>query len=337
LARRASAIAKLRRQENGTLILDAGDALLPSPRPPSPGLLNKADTMVRAHGLLGLDAMAPGEAEIAVGLDRLTRISRQTSQTLLCANLVPRGRRNPFTPRKLVESGGVKVGLVGLFALQPQDKGGAKLLREARLRQLDPAKAARAQVKALERQGAELVLALAHVGIQQAKDLARKVEGIHLMIVAHTGHQLSVPLLERGTLLVESGRRGQKLGHLQVRLGAGWSPTDSLADDSRRFNLYRDAQKEIEALRKQHAANPTRKIPAQDPRLLRATALAQRYKKAANPRGPHTLIGTLVTLDTSFPDEDAIKGLISASKGTWHIRAPAKRPKGAARSRTRID
>jgi 2',3'-cyclic-nucleotide 2'-phosphodiesterase (5'-nucleotidase family) len=329
LARRASAIKKLRDQRHGTVIVDSGDALLaglPRGGKPQKGDLNKAETILRGQGLIGLDAMALGEVDLAVGIRRLRKLGRQTSQTLLCANLVDGRGRAPFPPRKLVTTGEVKVGLTAVLEPPARDVRAKKSLRNARLTIKDPVAAARAQVKALRAAGAELLVLMAHVGMERAKVLAREVEGVHLIVVGHSGHRLATPSREGKTLLVESGRRGQSLGHVQLRLGPGWTADGSLEDDSRRHVLYDEVTKEIEKMAK---ARPS---TDQDPRLIRARALADRLQKLQPPPSKHTLIARLVFLDETVPDDPALKGLVDAARPSWRVAPPPnRRPRGKIR------
>jgi 2',3'-cyclic-nucleotide 2'-phosphodiesterase (5'-nucleotidase family) len=327
LARRASAIKKLRNQRHGTVIVDSGDALLaglPRGGEANKGQINQAETMLRGQGLIGLDAMAVGEVDLAVGIRRLRRLARQTSQTLLCANLVAGGRA-PFPPRKLVTTGGVKVGLTAVLEPPEHDVRAKEALRRARLTLKDPVAAARAQVRALRADGAELVVLLAHVGIERAKALAREVEGVHLVVVGHSGHRLATPAREGKTLLVESGRRGQSLGHVQLRLGAGWTPDGALEDDSQRHVLYDEVTKEIERMAK------SRPSTDQDPRLVRARSLAERLQKLRPPAARHTLVARLVFLDETVPDDPALKGLVDAERPSWRVSRPNRRPPGRIR------
>lgn len=315
MARRASAIEKLRTQGHGTLIVDAGDALLQNALAPQigEGDLSKAEAIMRGQAMAGVELMAVGEAEVAVGIDRLKQWALQTSQTLLCANVTDRRGRAPFEPRATVQAGGVKVGVTAVLELPQREKAGLELLKKARLRVGDPIVAAEREVKALRSAGAELVVLLAHVGADRIRELAKKVQGINLIIGAHAGHMYSLPMHEGTTYYVEPGRRGQMLGHVQLRLGPGWTPETPLVDDSPRHVLYSEARHELDEL----ARGRGRPLLKSDPRLHRATSLAERLRTTPEPTGPHRIIARLVTLDQTFPDNPAIKGLLDASRATW--------------------
>lgn len=284
-------------------------------------MLNKAESILRAHGVMGVDAQGVGEAELAVGLPRLRRVARQAGVTLLCANARDRAGRNPFTPRTIERIDGVRVGLFAVLQLKPGEPGARATLTRAGIRLQDSAAAARRQVQALLDERAEVIVMLAHTGMARAKELARQISGIHLVVVAGTGLEPGVPLQEGSTYLVETGRGGQSLGHVQLRLGAGWTASSLIRDDSTRHVTYREARDEIERIR----STPSRRPDGQDPRLERARTLARRLRELQPPRGPHTLIADVVTLDGRFPDDPAVKGLLDATRGSWVPRGPAAR------------
>ena len=310
--------------------MDAGDALLahlPRRGAPGAGDLDKAETIMRGQGLMGVDAMAVGELDLAIGLQKLADLATQTSQTLLCANLTVRGVR-PFAARRRITVGGVNVGLTAVLAPPKEDARSARWFRQAGFRIQDPLAAARSQVGALVAGDAELVVLIAHVGLRRAEDLAREVKGIHLIIVGHSGRRVSPPVRVGKTLLVESGRRGRNLGHVQLRLGPDWTADSALADDSTRHELYDEITHDLGRLTR------SRPVSEKDPRLIRVRALAHRLEALSPPASAHTLIARLVLLDESIPDDPAVRGLVDASRSTWRAGGPGRagRPVRASRS-----
>jgi 2',3'-cyclic-nucleotide 2'-phosphodiesterase (5'-nucleotidase family) len=330
LARRAGVIDTFRGRGEAILVLDAGDTLLPNLPPsgaePTPLDQARAATMMQAHGMLGLDAFAPGEIDLALGAETLSRLARQASLTLLCANLLDAKGAPVATPRRLLEvgegAGKIRVGLFGLFELPAAEP---PLPPRLRLKVSDPIAAARVEVAALQKEGAELIVMLAHLGMPRAREVARAVKGIHLGVVAHSGYRTSEPerVPETGALLVESGRRGQSLGRVEVRLGEGWGTGAALTDDSRRFVLHLEASAELERVRKGLAAAsaPTlrRRI---HPSLERARLLAGQLRDLRPPAASHTVIATLTDLDEQAPENSAMKAFTASARGSWPAPSP---------------
>lgn len=308
------------------IVVDVGDALLANPAAAAhgEGELNKAATIMQAHGLIGMDAMAVGEAELAIGPARLASLARQASLTLLCANLADARGRRPFAERKLVEAGGTRVGLFAVLELPQTPPEISAPLRAAKLHSTDAVAAARAQVQALRAAGAELVVMLAHTGMPRAKEIATQVPGIHVALVAHSAFRTSTPERVGQTYLVEPGRRGQELGQVELRLGDGWSATTELADDSPRHALYDEASAEAERVRKGLAASPGPEVVRGRilPQAERVRQLAERLAAAKPPAAPHTLIARLIELDESWADQPAVRGLILSQRASWSAGGP---------------
>jgi hypothetical protein len=111
--------------------------------------------------------------------------------------------------------------------------------------------------------------------------------------------------------------------HLQIRLGPGWSPGGTLSDDSKRFSLYRDANAELDRVRKllqsPSAAKNKAFILSQ---VERVKQLGRHVLEIKPPRGSHFLVARLIDLDESVPDQAAVKGLVASGRAAW-IAAPA--------------
>lgn len=299
-------------------MVDSGDALLGPPAltgEPSAADRDKAVTIMRAQGLMGLDAMSPGEAELLLGTKQLLDEARHAAVPLLCANLVDAQGRRPFEERRLVTAGGVRVGLFGLYEPPPEREAAQRVARVGRLRTLDAVTAARTEVRALQDAGAEVIVMLAHLGMTRATEVAKAVPGIHLGLVSHTGWRTSEPQLAGSTLLFEPGRRGQVLGHLEIRLGQSWRAAEMLVDDSRRFVLYNDARSESDRLRRELAAAPNEAARERIvSRAERVRSVAKDLQSLSPPTAQHTLIATLIELDPSVPEHAGVLSLVRSAR-----------------------
>jgi len=322
LARRAGVIDTFRGQDAGMLIVDAGDALFmnpPSATARTPSERAKAGDILQAYGLLGVNALAVGEAEIAFGVSALVQRAREANLALLCANCLDGKGRHPFVERTLVEAGGVKVGMLAILEIPETDRGAAgAILTDAGLRTSDALAAANDQAKRLLAEGAEVIVMLAHVGFPRARELAKGLHGVHVMLVGHSGSRTLEPELVNGVFLLEPGRRGQELGHLELRLGDGWTAAGALVDDSKRHTLYREAAAEVAQIRKDLPRASAREVRE---RLLhqaeRARLIARQLREAKPPQARHSLIGRLVELDETAPSQAAMQGFVASRKEVW--------------------
>lgn len=123
-------------------------------------------------------------------------------------------------PSEVVDLQGVRVGLFGLMG-----RRAAQVAPFARpVRFADPAEAAALQVRRLrEKEGVDLVVCLAHLGISEqgkgeSEELARKVPGIDVIVDGHTHTLLEKPILVGKTLIVQAGSYGRHVGVLDLIL-----------------------------------------------------------------------------------------------------------------------
>src|SRR5262249_60466017 len=108
---RIAAFLDSTRSAGPTLFVDAGGAF--------PDVLERpdlADFMLASLVALRVDAMGVGPRDLSYGLAFLRDVVRRRSAPVVCANLVDRASRRPvFAPSRIVEVGGVRVGVLGLY------------------------------------------------------------------------------------------------------------------------------------------------------------------------------------------------------------------------------
>jgi hypothetical protein len=213
LARRAGLAAGLRAEGTSLLQVDAGDTVLPALTGLSPDrseIERRASLMIAGLGRLGLDAMVPGETDLALGPARLAALARRSRLPLLAANLKSGGK--PWLPaHRLVSVAGIPVGLFGIVELAPGDL-------PTPLSVTDAVAAARTSTAALRARGARLVVGLFHLagGVARARELARTVDGIDFMVVGHDGETLEIPVTEGATRILEAHHHGTYVGRLDL-------------------------------------------------------------------------------------------------------------------------
>jgi 2',3'-cyclic-nucleotide 2'-phosphodiesterase (5'-nucleotidase family) len=213
LARRATVAERTRAEVAGLLQVDAGDTLLPvlaSLDRDRGEIERRAALMMTGLGQLGLDAMVPGETDLALGPAKLKALAAKAGVPLLAANLTRGGK--PWLPAyRLVRVGDVSVGIFGLVELPAEDVPRPLALT-------DPQAAAVQAVAALRARGARFVVGLLHLagGVARARALARAVAGMDFIVVGHDGETMETPVVEGSTRLLEAHRRGTYLGRLDL-------------------------------------------------------------------------------------------------------------------------
>jgi 2',3'-cyclic-nucleotide 2'-phosphodiesterase (5'-nucleotidase family) len=119
LARRMTCIRELAAAGGRpVLILDGGSTFFPEAEKPQESdrekLFLKGELIAEAMHRMGYQAMAVGSTDLLLGLGELTSLAGRVKFPLLSGNLTgPSG--TPFKPYTVVETGGLKVGVVGLL------------------------------------------------------------------------------------------------------------------------------------------------------------------------------------------------------------------------------
>ena len=137
------------------------------------------------YNAMGYELMALGNHEFDKTEQDLANFLERATFAALSANITaPAGSvlAGKFRPSIVIEKGGEKL---GFFGVSPQDTPELALGARA-LAFGDPVEAARAQVAALQAQGATKIFGLTHVGIDVDRRIAREVAGIAALIGGHS-------------------------------------------------------------------------------------------------------------------------------------------------------
>jgi sulfur-oxidizing protein SoxB len=203
------------------LLLDGGDALQGS----YTALQSRGADMVAVMQALGVEATT-GHWEFTLGAARIEELfgtlARPGSSGLafLAGNVRDTDFDEPvFPPARLIEKGGVAVAVIGqAFPYTPI----------ANPRWMVPdwsfgirEQALRVAVADARRQGAQVVVLLSHNGFDVDRKLATRVEGIDVILTAHTHDVLPAPLQIGRTLLLASGSSGKLLSRLDLEVANG--------------------------------------------------------------------------------------------------------------------
>lgn len=182
--------AKLAKDEGPRLLLDAGDWWQGTPE----GSLSRGDVMAEYFNALGYDAVAVGNHEYDAGQESLKKLIPKIKAPVLSANTRDaKGARVGWVkPWVIKEVAGVKFGLFGLTTTGMKRLAFPKNIEGLRFRrEVDEARDAVAELK---KAGAEVIIALSHVGWEQEdgpkfegdQTLAREVPGIDLIVGGHS-------------------------------------------------------------------------------------------------------------------------------------------------------
>ncbi len=198
-----------------TLTLFAGDMLLGTEY--STVFKGEAEFSI-LRGLV--DFMTIGNHEFDYGISTLEALRDKNAIPMLLANVSYRDGSRPYTRERFVirTVNGVKVGLFGLLAENTPDETNPVNVRH--LAFASEVATARTMVQELKRQGAQVIVAMTHIGFTKDKALAAAVPGIDVIIGAHSHTMLPVGERIGNTLIAQANWGGSHLGKIVLEYDA---------------------------------------------------------------------------------------------------------------------
>ncbi len=216
MARAAAVVDRIRREGNPVLFVDCGDAIHGS----LAAVRSSGRVMISVLAAQGVDLMVPGNWEYGYGPGVLRQLASEAGFPILAANVVDVSTGAPLFPATLVrEVGSFRVGVIGLSSpiipnMSPAYAEGLRFTDARRV--LPPA------IDGLRHEEkCDLVILASHLGLPQDVALMREIEGIDVVLSAHTHNRLHEPIVAGGTIVIQSGFSGSFLGRLDLEISHG--------------------------------------------------------------------------------------------------------------------
>ena len=227
VARRATLVKRIRKENPNTLLIDAGDVLQGTP------YFNfyKGEVEYKAMSAIGYDVGTLGNHEFDNGVDALATALKFANFDLVSANYDVKGTVLEQRVKRYVvkTAGGIKIGLFGLGVspvglITPDNFKGVTYI--------DPVVAARDVVKKLrEEERCSLIVGMSHLGFYEKGDrgdsmVAAQVDGIDFIASGHTHTFMKEPVFQTQpcgakTMIFQVGKSGIHLGRVDFTFRAG--------------------------------------------------------------------------------------------------------------------
>ncbi|MCE1246134.1 MAG: 5'-nucleotidase C-terminal domain-containing protein [Firmicutes bacterium] len=211
----APMIAKVRAENKGNvLLLDAGDIAQGTP------VSNyfKGVPVVEVMNYLKYDAMTIGNHEFDWRLPALQAMAKTAKFPILCANIVyektPAKAIFDLKPYMIKKVGGLKVGIIGLTT--PETPKVTKVENVKGVKFLDPVATANKYIPQMKKEGADIIVALTHLGVDDDKVLAEKAKGIDIIVGGHSHTELMTPVKVGNTVILQTKSYGRFLGKMEL-------------------------------------------------------------------------------------------------------------------------
>jgi 2',3'-cyclic-nucleotide 2'-phosphodiesterase (5'-nucleotidase family) len=243
LAKVATLIKRVRKEQPNTLLIDSGDTIQGSPLESFHSRKNnvRTDPMMLVMNSLNYDAMAVGNHEYNFGLKVLEKARGEAKFPWLSGNTYDKGtQRTHYKPYIVKDVAGVKIGILGLttpgipYWDNPPNYAGLEFL--------DPVAEARKWVTTLRTQEkVDVVVIAMHMGLgedlrtgeaspgqipheNEAISIAKEVPGVDVIFMGHT-HRDVPSLYINGVLLTQANHWGRHLARADLYLQkepSGW-------------------------------------------------------------------------------------------------------------------
>ncbi len=214
LVKRATAIRNIRKNFPNVVLVETGDFFTYDPDPLSAKYISEAMRSI------AYDAVAAGDQEFTIGADKFLEYAPKLP--FVSNNLLVKagGKFREWAPRiRMVERGGVKIGIIGSVAANAFQYYQSKITRDIKV--ADQYSEIRKDVKSLKSRGAGLVVLLSHSGYDDDLLLQKKIAGIDIIVGGHTQSLIDKPVMSNGSIIVQAGTNGSRIGILQVKYENG--------------------------------------------------------------------------------------------------------------------
>ncbi|MEF3302303.1 bifunctional metallophosphatase/5'-nucleotidase [Paenibacillus sp. GYB003] len=217
MPRIAEALRRLRTKHaaGDPLVIDCGDHM-DRMRPETEGSAGLANIAVL--NATGYDLVVPGNNEgLTMTPDMLAAAyAERRGYSVVCGNLLESATGRPpawMEPYRIVERGGIRVGVIGLTAYYPDFYS---LLGWTVAEPIETA----ARLTERLRPDVDVLVVVSHLGINNDKAMAERIDGIDIIIGSHTHHLLEQPLHYAGTYIAAAGCFGKYVGELEFAYDA---------------------------------------------------------------------------------------------------------------------
>ena len=258
---------KLKETKNVVLV-DAGDAI----QGDLAGALSKGDYIVDIMNQVGYDVAVPGNHEFDFGMDQFLALTKKSNAKYISSNFTDtKANKTVFDPYVIKELGGKKVAFVGISTPESitkstpaffqdekgnyiydfcNDKTGKKLY-----------KAVQNAIDAAKAEGADYVIALGHMGIDDqskpwtSREVIANTTGLNAFIDGHSHSTVASEAVKdkdgKEVTLSQTGTKLAAIGELIITADGKISTslvTDYAAKDEKTASLIKEVKDKIEAV-----------------------------------------------------------------------------------------
>lgn len=218
-AKISTAVNYIRSVNPEVLLLDAGDALHGT----TFATLVEGESIVEIMNYIGYDAMVPGNHDFNYGYERLLELRHNNAAFAIISANVTKDGEPLFSPYKVFDYHGIKVGVFGLTTSETLYKTHPKRIEGLSFE--DSVTTAQNMVDMLSPE-CDIIIALAHLGVDKTSTdtsirVAEQVNGIDVIVDGHSHTTLPEGLKVNDTYIVQTGNYDKNLGIVELSIADG--------------------------------------------------------------------------------------------------------------------
>jgi len=221
-ARVSTVMNEVRAAEENVLFLDAGDTLHGT----TFATLSQGESIVKLLNAMELDVLSPGNHDFNYGKERLKELAEMADFDVVSANVVDKKGNHYFNPYVIKEMQGVRVGIFGLATPETAYKTNPKNVEGITFG--SPIEYAEKTVAKLKEEGADLIVAVCHLGIDestkeqyQSIGVVKAVDGIDILVDGHSHTALQNGMQVNDTMIVQTGEYDKNFGLVSIKVTDG--------------------------------------------------------------------------------------------------------------------
>ncbi|MDO9530048.1 MAG: bifunctional UDP-sugar hydrolase/5'-nucleotidase [Syntrophales bacterium] len=214
LERISSLAKKIKSEVDCSLFVSTGDDLIGAFYDKFKGIPE-----IKAMNMAGYDVATPGNHEFDFGVDHYVGAIKNARFDIVSSNLIIRNEAlsKLIKPYIIKEIKGLKIGVFGLMTPELSEVSN---VGDGVSVDKDIVGVAKKMVETLKKKGATMIVALTHIGTQLDRELAKKVEGIHVIVGGHSHEYVYETVVGPNgwkTVIVQDGACGEKMGVLRFK------------------------------------------------------------------------------------------------------------------------
>ncbi|HVP36762.1 MAG TPA: bifunctional UDP-sugar hydrolase/5'-nucleotidase [Terriglobales bacterium] len=176
--------------------------------------LTQGKAQIEILNLLHPSVFELGNHEFDYGIDNLKKDLEVADFPVVCANLIDKEKGRPLVkPYIIIDDGKLRIAFIGLITESLQ-----KILKEGGKLQVVDAESTLTYYMNVLSDSTDIQVLVSHMGVQADKSIAKKVQGLELIIGGHSHSTIFKPAKVGNTLICQAGSNGKYIGKLDLFL-----------------------------------------------------------------------------------------------------------------------